>query len=265
MEGVDVVRQAAEEAVLDLLPDYETEVLEEGEIPPIPPTEDPLRCPIHYIALQPKVSERGWSYVQCEEKGCPIWSAKDSAPQLCSEWEMQACEDVRDGPFTCYCDRPYKLVISQKSDKGNQGRLFLTCRQDPRCRFFQWADQPRERKHIRLHHELCGNTYSRENRWRRDQTKRQKLVKEAFVKPVTPYHHPYQPKEYQTSQGKRIEPRVKQLREIHFDKREDRQPYHPHQAREVERRYPAPDEVDLAMQRAGFTHEDYKRYSLCRW
>ena len=44
MEGVDVVRQAAEEAALDLdqqtlhelvseLPDYETEVLEEGEIP----------------------------------------------------------------------------------------------------------------------------------------------------------------------------------------------------------------------------------------
>ena len=150
------------EELTSQLPDYETEVLEEGEIPLPPP--DVLHCPIHHIPLHHKMSERGLSYVQCMEKGCPIWSSKDNAPQLCSEWEMQACEDVSDRPCTCYCDRPYKLGICQKSDNGNQGRLFLSCRQDPQCRFFQWADQPRERKLIRTYHEVCGNTYSRENR-----------------------------------------------------------------------------------------------------
>ena len=73
MEGVDVVRQAAEEAALDLdqqamqelvreLPDYETEVLEEGDAPvgpgeypgsipdsPLPIPGPVLKCPIHRV------------------------------------------------------------------------------------------------------------------------------------------------------------------------------------------------------------------------
>ena len=301
MEGVDVIRQAGEEAALDwdkqdmddlasqLLPEYETEVMEEGEIPMGPgeypgsvkdsPPHKPdreINCPIHNVPLQYKTSERGWSYTQCDEPGCPLWCAKDNTTAICFEWIYQASDDVKEGPYTCYCDRPYQLKICQKSDKGNQGRLFLACRQVPQCRFFQWADDPRERKYIRAFHEVRGGTYSRENRLRRENpTPRQRLVNEAYAKPVTPYQHPLRVKEcpgFQSpSRGKRPQPRVKQQetqrydrvkREIRYDTPRDSRPPHPQDDRQ---RYPTPEEVEVAMQRRGFTDEAYKRYSLSSW
>ena len=247
MEGVDVVRQAAEEAALDLdqqamqelvreLPDYETEVLEEGDAPlgpgeypgSIPDSPPPipgpvLKCPIHRLPLHHNVSTNGWCYVVCTEEGCPVWASEDNGAAICTEWDWQACDDVKGGPFTCHCDKPYKLVVCQNSDKGNVGRLFLTCRQDPPCKFFQWADQERPRKAIRAHHEVTGNTYSRENRLRREtdiyrepQTKRQKLIADAYARPVSPYRP-----SYGGGGGKRIEPKVQQLRDTHFERAEE--------------------------------------------
>ena len=262
MEGVDVMRQAAEEAALEWdkyaveklvssLPDYETEVVEEGDIP-LGPGEYPgsvkdspphnldreINCPIHKVPLQNKTSERGWAYTQCDEQGCPLWCARDNTTAICFEWVYQASDDVKEGPYTCYCDRPYQLKICRKSDKGNQGRLFLSCRQQPRCRFFQWADQERERRYIRALHEVRGDTYSRENRQRRENpTPRQRLMNETYNKPVTPYQHPLQYKQppgfKSPSRGKRPQPRVNQQdhqrydhtkRELHYGPPRDSQP-----------------------------------------
>ena len=250
-----------------------------GGIRDSPPTQPDrqLNCPIHNAPLQHKTSARGWEYVQCHEQGCPLWCAKDKTAGICFEWVYQASDDVKEGPFTCFCDRPYQLKICQKADNGNQGRLFLSCRQDPRCRFFQWADDPRDRQYIRAYHEVRGDTYSRENRLRRERdnpTPRQRLVKEAYNKPVTPYQHPLRVKEcpgFQSpSRGKRPQPRVKQQetqrynhvkREIHFDSPRDSPPPPTQDPRQ---RYPPPEEVEVAMQRRGFADEDYKR-SFCKW
>ena len=152
-----------------------------------------------------------------------MWASGDNGVAICTEWDWQACDDVKGGPFTCHCDKPYKLVVCQNSDKGNVGRLFLTCRQDPPCKFFQWADQERPRKAIRAHREVTGNTYSRENRLRREtdiyrepQTKRQKLITDAYARPVPPYRP-----SYGGGGGKRIEPKVQQLRDTHFERAEE--------------------------------------------
>ena len=144
----------------------------QGIPPSPPPSSSPtggivVTCPIHEFPLHHNVSQRGWAYVQCLEEGCPFWCAEEDAISLTMEWRLQVCDDVKDGPFTCLCDKPYKIVLCRNSARGNRGRLFLTCKQTPQCRFFQWADTPRDRKAIRAHHEVNGNTYSRETTERR--------------------------------------------------------------------------------------------------
>lgn len=170
MAGVDIVRQAAEECALELegqtqleaiddatmkellepLPDYQTEVLEEGDaplgpgeypggIPPGPPRPVPVvqyTCPIHAFPLEFRISEaKGWEYYVCGERGCPVWLDARQCQELCEAWEEQVCPEIKRGPFTCYCRRPYKWVLCRTSQRGNQGRLFLTCR-DRTCDFF---------------------------------------------------------------------------------------------------------------------------------
>ena len=75
----------------------------------------------------------------------------------------------------------------------------------------------------RAHREVTGNTYSRENRLRREtdiyrepQTKRQKLITDAYARPVPPYRP-----SYGGGGGKRIEPKVQQLRDTHFERAEE--------------------------------------------
>lgn len=237
--ALDLDNQAVQEYAQELdkqstenLPDYETQVLEEGEIPlgpgeypgsvpvspPLQPKNDIPNCPIHPRApLKLKTSKRGWNYVQCDELGCPFWCARDRVMDLWFAWFLQACQDVKEGPFTCLCDKPYQLVLC-RGDSGNCGRLILSCRQSSKCRFFQWADRPRDRKGIKAYHEVRGDTYSRENRLRRE--RRQRLAVEAYN---NPHHHPeynhrpYYESEFQ-SRGKRPQPRVQQQETHHYDR-----------------------------------------------
>ena len=37
-------------------------------------TQKDPSCPLHtHVSLKKKVSKRGWEYVRCSEKNCPIW------------------------------------------------------------------------------------------------------------------------------------------------------------------------------------------------
>lgn len=207
MEGVDIVRQAAEECALELegqtqleaiddatmkellepLPDYQTEVLEEGDaplgpgeypggIPPSPPRPVQYTCPIHAFPLEFRISEaKGWEYYVCGERGCPVWLDARQCQELCEAWEEQVCPEIKRGPFTCYCRRPYKWVLCRTSQRGNQGRLFLTCR-DRTCDFFQWADTPPGE--YRIDASYPG------------QTRRRQILAREYARPVRPRYVP---------------------------------------------------------------------------
>ena len=147
------------------LPAYEDELVEEGwapgehpqGIPPsphvaaatAPPLSPPRKtvttCPIHNDPVHSNISKRGWAYMQCLQPQCPMWFAKEDAISVTFEWRMQACDDVKKGPFSCFCEKPYKVAICH----GNKGRLYLTCKQTPKCVFFQWADTPKHGMVIR--------------------------------------------------------------------------------------------------------------------
>lgn len=205
--GLDIVRQAAEECALELdeekavavdeatmqallapLPDYE--VMEEGDawgpgeypqgIPPSPPrlTQPAVGhpCPIHNSSLEFRVSEKtSWPYFVCVEDGCPIWVGEDDCQPVLTAWRDQVCPEVARGPFVCECNKPYKLVLCKSSQRGNQGRLFVTCRQK-RCDFFQWVDTPKDQ-------------YPMQPRYP-GQPRRRQLLSQQYAKPVRPRYVP---------------------------------------------------------------------------
>ena len=104
-------------------------------------------CPLHTdVSLKKKVSKRGWEYVRCSEKNCPIWLPWDRhLSYVLSEVQNKMHPVLRQGFFYCFCLEPCKVGLTKRIESPNRGRCFLTCAQKNTqragCNFFQWIDE----------------------------------------------------------------------------------------------------------------------------
>ena len=108
-----------------------------------PPSEtDYMICPCHQTRMEDCVSKQGWEYKKCPLIPCFLWCGKDKAldymkavhrdihPDICDRWEK----------LNCYCG--HCPVLKQSFTDKNPGRLYLSCGDNNRCKFFQWVDEP---------------------------------------------------------------------------------------------------------------------------
>ena len=108
--------------------------------------KDPY-CPLHtHVSLKKKVSKRGWEYVRCSEKNCPIWLPWDlHLNYVLLEVQNKMHPTLRQGFFYFFCREPCKVGLTKRHESPNRGRCFLTCAQKNAqrqgCQFFQWIDQ----------------------------------------------------------------------------------------------------------------------------
>ena len=104
-------------------------------------------CPLHtHVSLKKKVSKRGWEYVRCSEKNCPIWLPWDRhLSYVLSEVQNKMHPVLRQGFFHCFCREPCKVGLTKRIQSPNRGRCFLTCAQKNAqrvgCNFSQWIDE----------------------------------------------------------------------------------------------------------------------------
>ena len=119
---------------------------------------DQLFCPLHSQVLEKKVSQKGWEYLRCDVKNCPIWLPWDQfLQQILWEVQFRMHPNLRPGLFYCQCQEPCKVGLTKKGP--NKNRCFLTCAQKNAerigCKFFQWIDQDWSPKNVKLQKELC--------------------------------------------------------------------------------------------------------------
>ena len=104
-------------------------------------------CPLHtQVSLNKKVSKRGWEYVRCSQKNCPIWLPWDRhLSYVLAEVQNKMHPVLRQGFFYCFCREPCKVGLTKRIESPNRGRCFLTCAQKNAqragCNFFQWIDE----------------------------------------------------------------------------------------------------------------------------
>ena len=110
-------------------------------------TQKDPSCPLHtHVSLKKKVSKRGWEYVRCSEKNCPICLPWDRhLNYVLSEVQNKMHPALRQGFFYCFCGEPCKVGLTKRLESPNRGRCFLTCAQKNAqregCNFFQWIDE----------------------------------------------------------------------------------------------------------------------------
>ena len=94
-------------------------------------TEKDPPCPLHtHVSLKKKVSKRGWEYVRCSEKNCPIWLPWDRhLSYVLSEVQNKMHPALRQGFFYCFCREPCNVGLTRRLESPNRGRCFLTCAQ----------------------------------------------------------------------------------------------------------------------------------------
>ena len=108
--------------------------------------KDPY-CPLRtHVSLKKKVSKRGWEYVRCSEKNCPMWLPWDlHLNYVLSDFQNKMQPALRQGFFYCFCREPCKVGLTKRIESPNRGRCFLTCAQKNAQReggqFFQWIDE----------------------------------------------------------------------------------------------------------------------------
>ena len=108
--------------------------------------KDPY-CPLRtHVSLKKKVSKRGWEYVRCSEKNCPMWLPWDlHLNYVLSDFQNKMQPALRQGFFYCFCREPCKVGLTIRIESPNRGRCFLTCAQKNAQReggqFFQWIDE----------------------------------------------------------------------------------------------------------------------------
>ena len=92
--------------------------------------------------MEERTSQNGWQYLRCPGIPCMLFCGKDQGskymsavrkdvhPDICDRWEK----------LNCYCGH-YPVLKQSWSDK-NPGRLYLSCGDNQKCKFFRWADEP---------------------------------------------------------------------------------------------------------------------------
>ena len=102
--------------------------------------------PSTHACVVEEVSKRGWEYVRCSEKNCPIWLPWDlHLNYVLSEVQNKMHPTLRQGFFYCFCREPCKVGLTKRLESPDRGRCFLTCAQKNAqregCHFFQWIDE----------------------------------------------------------------------------------------------------------------------------
>ena len=109
---------------------------------PLADPADVMTCPYHLEKMEECTSRMGWQYLRCPGIPCILMCGKDQGPKymtaarqnihphICDRWEK----------MNCLCGH-YPVLKQSWSDK-NPGRLYLSCGDNRKCKFFRWADEP---------------------------------------------------------------------------------------------------------------------------
>ena len=116
---------------------------------PLADPTDVMTCPYHLKKMEERTAKTGWQYLRCpawtcflfcgKENGEKYMSAvrKDIHPDICERWEK----------ISCLCGEV--PVLKQSFSDKNPDRLYLSCGNNNRCKFFRWADQPVEKENFK--------------------------------------------------------------------------------------------------------------------
>ena len=103
---------------------------------------DYMVCPKHLTRLEHCKSRQGWEYMKCPSIPCFLMCGKDKAsdymkavyqnihPDICDRWEK----------LNCFCG--HYPILKQSWSEKNPNRLYLSCGDNQKCKFFRWADEP---------------------------------------------------------------------------------------------------------------------------
>lgn len=81
------------------------------------------------------MSIKGWEYVRCSEKKCPIWLPWDRhLGYVLSEVQSKMHPVLPQGFFYCFRRKPCKVGLTKRTESPNCGRCFLTCTQNAQCK-----------------------------------------------------------------------------------------------------------------------------------
>ena len=83
-------------------------------------------CPLHtHESLKKQVSKRGWEYIRCSEKNCPIWLPWDRhLNYVLSGVQNKMHLALRRGFFSFFCREPCKVGLTKRTESPNCGRCF---------------------------------------------------------------------------------------------------------------------------------------------
>jgi len=103
---------------------------------------DYMVCPKHLTRLEDFKSKQGWEYRKCTSIPCFLLCGKDQTETYMSAVYKEIHQDIcnRWEKINCFCGH-YPILKQSKSEK-NPGRLYLSCGDHNKCKFFRWTDEP---------------------------------------------------------------------------------------------------------------------------
>ena len=109
---------------------------------PLADPTDVMTCPYHLKTMEERTSQNGWQYLRCPGIPCMLFCGKEQGPKYMSATRKDIHPDICDRweKMNCLCGH-YPVLKQSWSDK-NSGRLYLSCGNNQKCKFFRWADEP---------------------------------------------------------------------------------------------------------------------------
>ena len=109
---------------------------------PLADPTDVMTCPRHLKKMEERTSQTGWKYLRCPGIPCFLFCGKDQGPKYMAAARQNIHPDVcnRWDKMNCICG--HYPILKQSWSEKNPGRLYLSCGDNNKCKFFRWADQP---------------------------------------------------------------------------------------------------------------------------
>lgn len=97
-------------------------------------------CPLHEdVTLLKKTSAKGYEYVKCSEKNCPIWLPWDQCLSYVLSEVKEKMHATDQQEYFCYCRKACKVGLHKEANSRFRGCCYLACAQS-KCDFAQWID-----------------------------------------------------------------------------------------------------------------------------
>ena len=102
-------------------------------------------CPVHLEEMSQRSHEGGaWTYWRCPVVDCFVMTGTQDGNEYFSAVRSQLAAHYKEkwSEVRCFCKKP--VVLCKSRSGKNPGRIYFRCKekQQSRCRYFQWADEP---------------------------------------------------------------------------------------------------------------------------